>query len=86
MLHCIKVDLYNVALFDVALFDAVLFKFALVPVGLVAVAIVVVSLFNVKLFYYCSIRCCIVLMLHYFDFSLVSAVLLNVAPFYYFTV
>ena len=52
---------------------------------LVAVVIVVVSLVNVELFEYCTIRCCIVLMLHYFNFALVFTAIFNVALFHDFT-
>ena len=61
--------------------DVPLFHFVLV-----AVAIVVVSLFNFALFQYCAIRCCIVLMLHYFNFGLFFAALFNNALIHHFTI
>ena len=63
-----------------------LFHIVLAAVALVAVVIVVVSLFNTALFEYCTIRCCIALMLHYLNFALVFAEFFNVAMFHDFTI
>ena len=46
-------------------FDIVLFYIALVAVALVVIAIVIAALFDIALLQYFTIRCCIVLMLHY---------------------
>ena len=47
-------------------FNVILLHIALVAVALVIIGIVIVAVFNIVLLQYCPIRCCTVLILHYF--------------------
>ena len=88
MLHFLMQHYFDIPPFDVALlnFECSILLYDTSCCYAIAVGTVFVSLFNVALFQYCSIKCCIVLMLHYFNFPQVFAALFNAALFHYFTI